>query len=337
MNNKIRPLPQQGYAFVLIMAWLGVITLGVSHGGLSLAPNTFRAQSLEAVQLNDERDRLIYYAVDYANLYGPGGAGPGHLPCPDTDVLNERPGPNPPCAQAAIAEGLLPDGVFRPTGRIAFADAMLGRSSYRVDRAVVNNPSQGIGFNNWPQLRDWGTAGEGYAILMGPGGQARAIGVEHLKVPVHRWVQAWFVGQLLSRWGLPCRTGNRGEDGFPVSRIGHKRIIAICTTGTDPLVTSTLPSVCPLSSRTCLLSARGLLDWVLGPDALEWQGVPIARHWFVSNGWLNAVQVELYLECAAALRECAVTLDHDHNGISIKWLPMALVNGSDSHRWLPRQ
>jgi len=148
-------------------------------------------------QLKRERRRLIAYSVDYANLYGAGGAGPGHLPCPDTDSDANRPGPNPPCSES-VSRGRLPDGVLRPNGRITFAETFQSRSTYQVASAVVNNPSQIINTTSWPPPTDLSRFESGYALLSQDNRWHQTITPSDLKGPVQRWVLAWVVEQLLN-------------------------------------------------------------------------------------------------------------------------------------------
>ncbi len=63
-------------------------------------------------KLNQARIGLLSYALSYADNYRASGAGPGHLPCPDTDPPDDgnpgNDGPNPPCGQLVQSAGRIP-------------------------------------------------------------------------------------------------------------------------------------------------------------------------------------------------------------------------------------
>jgi len=97
--------------------------------------------------LQHSRQALLSYAAVYPWLYGPQGAGPGHLPCPDTDhstIIDTqaqlKDGPNPPCGRQQLSAGRLPRRVNLSGSRYAFSDLASARFDYHVHGSVVNNP-----------------------------------------------------------------------------------------------------------------------------------------------------------------------------------------------------
>lgn len=106
-------------------------------------------------RLLDARRALLAHVSAYPESYGPNGAGPGHLPCPDTDTpldADTRPstgappasfrgdGPDPPCGSGALALGRLPRHVSLPSHRELFHRERTQRFVYAVSTRFVNNP-----------------------------------------------------------------------------------------------------------------------------------------------------------------------------------------------------
>lgn len=107
------------------------------------------------------RRSLLAHASAYPESYGPSGAGPAHLPCPDTDgwpppagdaaTLTaaggsasagafDGEGPDPPCGTGAVAVGWLPRHVSLPSHRELFHRERARHLVYAVSTSVVNNP-----------------------------------------------------------------------------------------------------------------------------------------------------------------------------------------------------
>ncbi|MBX2838097.1 MAG: hypothetical protein KTR35_14665 [Gammaproteobacteria bacterium] len=123
-------------------SWLLLITL-LSFLGLS--ENSIDDQSRWPKPLGDARLSLIAYATSYQDLYGVNGAGPGHLPCPDTDDTDSpslplKAGPNPPCGSGRYAIGLLPSYIQFSDQSYRFLSPADGRLWYVVSSNFINNP-----------------------------------------------------------------------------------------------------------------------------------------------------------------------------------------------------
>jgi len=228
------PDSQKGYALLMMLAGLGAISLGFIFTSSLAIKSHWYSLTQDAFQLKNERARLMYYAVDYAKLYGSGGAGPGHLPCPDTDGGTQRPGPNPPCGGAALAIGKLPDGVTRTVGRIALTDSLINRSAYTLARALVNNPSLPINTMRWPDEIPFESSMDGYASLSRPSGQARVLTRKQIEKPSLQWVRAWLSWQLLENALSYC-----DKEKVPFQNELNFRVISLCSkeTSTDEIAT----------------------------------------------------------------------------------------------------
>ncbi len=312
---------------LLWLAALGFMSVGLSVVLAEHQASLWKTQRLEALQLNDERQRLIHYSADYATLYAPGGAGPGHLPCPDTDPNNTRPGPNPPCGRNKVAVGQLPDGVSRAVGRVAFSAALLNRVSYSVAKSIVNNPSRGISIGQWPDEHIFSQIHTGYAQLTHGSGQSRVVTKTELEALTLLWVRAWFVTQLLETKLSGCEKlpthqsllvsqidvpfvlqADKQADVYYQAR-RRVRALALCQQ----------PDLAPCSSEetTCALRDEQLIDWWVGPDASEWQGVPISRHWFITNGWYRSAALSWQRRCLKTSSSCLLVMETTPNGLQL--------------------
>jgi len=102
---------------VLMLITVGsgaVVTLSTSTEIIARhaeAPRYLIAQQ-QFQHLYQAKQALIAYAVSYADNYGPGGAGPGHFPCPDLDAPDDgnpyNDGPDPPCGAGDQQIGRVP-------------------------------------------------------------------------------------------------------------------------------------------------------------------------------------------------------------------------------------
>ena len=339
---------QSGYALVLLLGWSSVVGAGFMMGYGYSQQNQGGWQALwqDAKQLNDERERLLFYSVDYVNLYGHGGAGPGHLPCPDTDEGAARPGPNPPCGNTDSATGKLPDGVSRNAGRIAFADSFYQRSTYTVITSVINNPAQALSVNLWPEETEFtvqtsaqtsasasasasfqtstsaSTSAKGYALLQRPSGQARVLSRSALELSAWRWVRAWYVTQWLTTKFDSCQKRSRQQP------------IALCTISASNIPITLPAEHCIAESPVCQLHGTDLLNWWLGPSTQDWHGVPVNQHWFVKNGWVDVAGFEWHRECVAQNTVCGLYISDDQRTVHISLLPLttAFIHKADGQR-----
>lgn len=109
--------------------------------------------------LHESKVALIAYSLSYADNYAPGGAGPGHFPCPDHDSPDDgnprNDGPDPPCATQEQTIGRLPRITYTGGGRestnalkmLEFypLESMLDRQPwYAVSSGFINNPGNRV-------------------------------------------------------------------------------------------------------------------------------------------------------------------------------------------------
>jgi len=289
---------------------LALLLAGVLGAGawlsVSLHPpgtqRTFRAKGALHSMDRQRRaaDALMAHATLYADLYGPTGAGPGHLACPDRHRSPGRPaaahllplaGPDPPCATRPTAHGALPVhiAVGRLKAGIDPAPVADGALSYRVAAAVVNNPlGRPVNARTLPQvLARIGTVAapgsEVAATSLAAGMSSNtplALRRRATGPAIRRRVGAWLVRQLVLR-----------------SAIGDCALPATCSGLTVP-----------------------------GSQAVDGElidGVPAARHWFVRNGWAADFDVQATPGCHRDPTACRVSIDPGVP-MSIRFLPPPL-------------
>jgi hypothetical protein len=140
---------QQGFSLVILLTLLAAIGgYALTAMSASLRPSLSLASAVHInAELGQSRQALISYSAHYLYLYGPKGAGIGHLPCPDTSSLNSdatswsvNQGPNPPCGNHPVAVGHLPSHISFPKGRYMLHAGFGPRVDYTVSDRVINNP-----------------------------------------------------------------------------------------------------------------------------------------------------------------------------------------------------
>lgn len=135
----------RGYALLLILP----VLVGVAVFYSLVTPVSSMKDSHYINALSDIRHRILAYSASYSESYNGSGAGPGHLPCPDTDPTPDGykvqlgfigDGPNPPCGQGSIAIGRLPRHITHANQRYAFHFEDRHDLWYAVDTRFINNP-----------------------------------------------------------------------------------------------------------------------------------------------------------------------------------------------------
>ena len=298
------------------------VLLGAGITGLSQIQG-YRAASApgfsaDQYALQTARQALLTYAALYPWLYGPRGAGPGHLPCPDTDEqtmapwsqASRRDGPNPPCGSEASAIGQLPRHVNLAGHRYVFHVESYQRLEYRVSSAMINNPVNRI-------IND--------AVIRGEQGQ---------------WPFVAWVRQPLDETGQPHSAISQ----VPVSREsllpGVRRSVAawlvrqvnrerdeVCSLTAEWVSASTSPDAPDLLSLIAQRESESVTQPAPQPvdspgSCLEYppqdaavddrliEGVPLAAHWFMRNGWHERIVLQLSESCIAAQsRHCKLVSD----------------------------
>ena len=255
------------------------------------------ARALEDVRrLAAARDALLAYAATYPERYGPTGAGPGHLPCPDTDATFRLAGPNPPCGRGAVAEGRLPAHVTvdgTRTGLDLAPDGVPIR--YRLDTRVANNPARR------PVAFGAGRAGASRIVaelsLPAPGGGRHALRIDGaaLADAAELGTVAWFASHAA-----------------PVLRCGAEPVPSATDAASPRVAVDALALVtrrAPTSGRgACEDGETGELDDGDGGVAVI-EGVPQARHWFALDAWAGALHAPVAPACRVVGTRCAWRID----------------------------
>ena len=288
----MHPVRERGFV-LLALLFVGVLGgggwLAVQGGGA--AP----AQALRAVadlaRARRAVEALSAHATLYPDLYGPTGAGPGHLPCPDRHqppdgrldpVALPRAGPDPPCAAYPAPAGALPlhVNVVRLRAGIDPAPGGAAVLGYRVDAAVINNPlDRLVNARTMPAV-------PARVHLRGTG-RPLALRRGTLAPGVQRRIAAWLVARLGERVAVP------GCEGV---------------------------SPCPaLVALGALTGTGAVMD-----DGALLEGVPLARHWFVRNGWQDDVRLRIAVACRHDMAACGARIDPDRP-LHIDWQPSPVM------------
>jgi len=135
---------QSGYA-ILFSLFVLLGASGIWFAGYGVQQSSRNPD--RTVELEQAKQALISYAVNYVDHYGPQGAGIAHFPCPDTDKPDPnhddpwvRDGPNPPCGRQRIAHAWLPRHVNTASGRFHFHNRYRQQLWYAVSDQFINNP-----------------------------------------------------------------------------------------------------------------------------------------------------------------------------------------------------
>ena len=268
---------------VLLMLLVLLLGSAVSMSGLGVSKRSVSPARFMAGQqaLLDARQALLSYTSSYPVLYGPRGAGPGHLPCPDTDsfALQGQPGgvsddgPDPPCGSGRLARGHLPRHVSLPAARYLFHTEPAQRLAYAVSTAVINNPlnrpvndQQLIELSsNLPVLAWIQEAGAARTPARTP--VQTPVTAQSLRQASTPAVAAWLVERVNRR---PAMTENIGAGGL------------------WPL----------LVDQDTADGAAGTLNHT-GWDNGMLEGTPARSHWFYRNGWHERISIPQLSTCQA--------------------------------------
>lgn len=105
--------PGRQSGVVLLLLFFVLFTAGASIMLSALSNNAVSARRNEATReaMSEVKEAIIGFAVLYGENYGPGGAGPGHLFCPDISNDGQE---NSPCGANAL--GRLPQSITPTIG-----------------------------------------------------------------------------------------------------------------------------------------------------------------------------------------------------------------------------
>ena len=171
---------QQGAALLIMMLLLFLVSMAVLLKGLGRKNTQLHQEIATSAALAQAKEALIAYAVTYADNYPPnGGAGPGHLMCPDTDLpafdVNGLPlapygSPNAPCGPNAI--GRLPHSVTLGLGSLYplsdYGSGIDQQFWYAVSNVCINDPNNTFN-STTPGTLTLDGQGDVVAVIIAPG------------------------------------------------------------------------------------------------------------------------------------------------------------------------
>lgn len=288
------------------------------------------------------RQSLLSYASLYAYFYGPSGAGPGHLPCPDTDsrvpVAIRRPfagdGPNPPCGSSSNSNGHLPRHVSLPGNRYAFHSEPHQRFEYSVYADVVNNPINRI-VN--PSLLATVQSRNAIAATIESDVISTTVDVDRrpevrithaaLLQAVKPAVAAWFLDVVERSQLGSCQSLGENESSRKSVRTQETHDVSDAGQSYSSMLTqrcrrlSELRAMCH-STLDENGHAHGKANAVLlllidqlpevdqcvteHPGDSTMERVAINRHWFVRNRWHEWLQIDTSEDCLSGVIECSL-------------------------------
>lgn len=316
----------------LSLTWITSVSDGQSSTKLSSA-----AAWRKATILNDAQQSLLSYSALYPFLYGPRGAGPGHLPCPDTDsTLNSaaaggvsqiapyyrgfsQDGPNPPCGSLSIATGQFPRHALLVSQKYLFHSEPDQRISYQVDSSWINNPTNRVVNVGMPDRSPDGSLVVVATMSMPAESDNKTV----TSLPVYQRtlmtglrpaLAAWLMNLANKRLPETCRHSARRlgaeNTSIPTAGAEHEQLpIQPC----KPL--STAESTC-VNDAVLRLLVDGIkqdsvcLDRQLQQLTIE--DVPASQHWFVRNHWMDWISVSVSAACRELVNEyCHLNIEPD--------------------------
>jgi len=330
---------QGGYALLLFIPILLMATISFS----AIRP-MFDSQHVHHLQkLSDSRRQLIAYSASYLESYKPTGAGPGHLPCPDSDRSPDEyqvqlglrgDGPNPPCGKHSIAIGKLPRHISHGKHRYAFHLEDRHTIWYAVDTRFINNPinrvvnPDTVGRINLveelPAAAVLFMAREGASIWAQPSGviisslrealqgERTAGKLELFERSVSQYVlitPAALVDAVTQRVALWMYAHFRTPALFNCA--SNKQCVYLPIRACDISLQAKIQLL--MLSNNHMIECSGtpadvrLAAQALGDSRLD--GVFLRRHWFYRNDWWRFVDVQLESDCIVGLGDCYAAVE----------------------------
>jgi hypothetical protein len=310
---------QAGYTLLLMLTILLAGSAAVlSPLSDSNTASAFPAASVHQPALSDARQALLSYTSLYPFLYGPRGAGPGHLPCPDTDtstqtgvqataqvpaqtsiqtstqvpvpVVSAADGPNPPCGSGSLASGRLARHVSLPGYRYLFHAERDQSIDYYVSTAFINNPVNRLVNDSIPHETDSGWPAPAWlelhtfaAGLAAPRSSVTPVTRKALMLAARPGVAAW----------LMSRANRRATDHCSPSPVA---LMSTTPTGLSQLLQLVSDRLTPSTSRLTDCPSLGPESFTLENTVLE--RVPARSHWFFRNAWQERIVIRISDTCA---------------------------------------
>ncbi|MFK7893135.1 MAG: hypothetical protein AB8B63_20140 [Granulosicoccus sp.] len=319
----------------MVLPLLLLVLLGTSSVGIALSVSTGQSMTLPVSSffssqdrkvLEDARQAMVTYAALYPYMYGPRGAGPGHLPCPDTDDWTptvtpavsqyaqfRNDSPDPPCGRQSPASGFLPRHVRLPEQRYVFHTEPAQLASYHVSGRFINNPINRI-VNPSLLLPESGYTFAARIELpgqfQGRSGPQVVVSNKALFSGVLPSVAGWVIEKsdsLTQHW---C-------DSAADETVSEQIVAWQCTTFV------LLVEQCPQNAAVLLIVDHLPRDGscsITDLQRLSIDGVPARSHWFFRNEWTSWVIVENTELCQAgignAIKPCALQFLRPHYALN---------------------
>ncbi len=320
---------QSGFALyiMLILAILVSVQLMSSQLNAQLSNHKTERQQ----RLKFAKENLIALAVNYASNYGPSGAGPFHLPCPNQkipDGSRTTEGPDTPCSGDKIVVGRLPRlvGIDHQQRTLNYQPDQYDAQNalwYIVSTNFVNNPFKKVNIETLADLSFNGLQSIVAVVLdAGPA----------LSAQMNMRPSSDFQAYLeLSRNGSDIVLDDGSNDRFLVITLNDIMPLVSARVGVsvarwlddyrsrncteDYLHQPCFPWAAITPDGNCTVGALdGWISVEVGDcaEALFEEGdieqVPRWAHWFIRNEWLKHIRYHVDETCVAALfLDCKVT------------------------------
>ena len=313
-----------------------------------IRPTSAHARYLQADQrtMIHARQSLLSYASLYPYLYGPSGAGPGHLPCPDTDSqtpvaqkqLFAGDSPNPPCGSSLRAIGRLPRHVTLPGHRYAFHNEPYQRFDYSVYSHVVNNPvNRVVNPSLLTTMRSMNTVAatiefDRSTSAIDPDRRPSVrITNANLLEAVRPAIAAWILDVVERSETSACRTLpelNLAQDVMDAPEINStliekcRRLHELQTNCVKNVEVGTKAHVDAILLLLVDQLPQGDTCISADPGSSTIEQLAITRHWFYRNQWQEWVQIEFSADCTISLFACSLVYQAEQSRQRNKLTPI---------------
>lgn len=322
---------QNGVVLLLLL----LLLFSMSTVGIALSLPTARSTTLPVSSFFSSKDRkvltgarqaMVTYAALYQFMYGPRGAGPGHLPCPDThgwtpsgapalspDRHFRNDSPDPPCGRHSPASGFLPRHVRLAEQRYAFHTEPAQLALYDVSGRFINNPVNRIVNPSLLLPESEPVFAARIELPAKPGGRS-APQVVISKKALFKGVLPSIAGWIIDKSGSLTQHWCNSSDNDAMS----ERIVAWqCSSFVR------LAEHCPENAAVLLIVDHLPHDdrcSITDLQTLSIDGVPARSHWFFRNQWISWVIVENSELCQAdagnAVKTCTLQFVRPQNALT---------------------
>lgn len=318
---------QSGLGLYLMLVFAIMMSMQFMSGQLN--GQLSRYESARQQRLKFAKENLIALAVNYMDNYGPTGAGPGHLPCPNLKIPDSSRssfGPDTPCSGEHFVIGRLPRlvGIEYQQRVLNYQPDQYDAQNalwYIVSRNFVNSPFRKMNSETQANLSFNGLQ-DVVAVLLDSGPAIDA----QLNMRPSSNFNAYLELQIDSVDILTSRTSN---DRFLVITLND--LLPLISTRVGGRVAKWILDYhdrhC-LSGHTqayCFPFASALPDGVCSDEVLEgWlsvesgecadslfdgavlEQVPRWMHWFIRNKWFEHVRYKVDASCLESRESCEV-------------------------------